>query len=102
MNAAAQLLDTNLLKKLKKEYGGLQTLLRNEHQVFKGNLRCYFISSDSTHIMFTLTCSVYTVERCVVLKMVQGSCSAVKVIVNNPWWACAVRTTAVIEIQCIL
>lgn len=32
----AALLDREVLHKLKKECGGLQTLLRNQHQVFRG------------------------------------------------------------------
>ena len=38
LSRAVTLLDADVLGKLKREFGGLQTLLRNEHQVFKGKL----------------------------------------------------------------
>lgn len=36
MREAAGMFDKNVLCQLKKECGGLQTLLRNWHQVFEG------------------------------------------------------------------
>ncbi len=36
LNRAVMLLDAAVLNRLKREFGGLQTLLRNEHQVFEG------------------------------------------------------------------
>jgi len=34
----AALFDREVLQGLKKEFGGLQTLLRNQHQVFQGSV----------------------------------------------------------------
>ena len=45
----AQLFDRGTLRKLKSECGGLQTLLRNHHHVFKGNhdTLCLLLSDSS-------------------------------------------------------
>lgn len=44
MSEIAEHLDKDTLKTLKKEYGGLQTLLRNNYQVFKGKKAVPFLS----------------------------------------------------------
>lgn len=36
LREVAEHLDKETLKRLKNEYGGLQTLLKNNHQVFEG------------------------------------------------------------------
>lgn len=36
LNDAVRLFDTSILQQLKQEIGGLQTLLRNHHQIFQG------------------------------------------------------------------
>ena len=39
LNDAVRLFDTSILRQLKQEIGGLQTLLRNHHQIFQG-MKC--------------------------------------------------------------
>ena len=40
LNEAVKMFDRDVLRELKREFGGLQTLLRNEHQVFQGVCVC--------------------------------------------------------------
>ena len=40
LNEAVKMFDHDVLRELKREFGGLQTLLRNEHQVFQGVCVC--------------------------------------------------------------
>ena len=40
LEQVAGMFDSATLQHLKQEYGGLQTLLRNHHQVFEGVLCC--------------------------------------------------------------
>ena len=39
---AAALFDSDVMKQLKSEHGGLKTLLKNANQVFEGNLSYFF------------------------------------------------------------
>lgn len=49
LREVAEHLDKETLKRLKSEYGGLQTLLKNNHQVFEGKeQRDYFFSLTSS------------------------------------------------------
>lgn len=58
LREVAEHLNKEILKKLKSEYGGLQTLLKNNHQVFegKGVLSCdFFFLNKLFYLLFSYT-----------------------------------------------
>ena len=55
LSEAAALFDSRVLSQLKKEYGGLQTLLRNEHQIFKGNSALNSLGKSTDSLLHLVT-----------------------------------------------
>ena len=74
LKEAAMLIDPPLLSQLKQEHGGLQTLFRNHHQIFVGEITYTFLvhtilvvlhklSNLLIHVIMILVSSIYNSTR---------------------------------------